>query len=142
MTTNQIYPHSEALARAIVVGNDVAPGTPGVTKAGEPYVTLTGSGDHKPKGSIILPDGSEAEFVLRDRGGVGLADNEATVAFDGTFAFPIAGSPAEGDIVYLTGSGTISKTGTKVFGVVEFARPADGDYAVKIGQFTAPTATP
>lgn len=141
MTTNQIYAHTESLARVITVGNDVAPGTPGRTAAGEPYVTLTGSGDHKPQGSVLLPDGTEAAFDVRSRGGVGLADDEATVAFDGTFAFPVTGTPADGDIVYLTGSGTLSKTGTDVFGVVEFARPASGDYAVKIGnQFVAPSA--
>lgn len=135
MADNMIYSDIPSLRRAVVVGNDVAPGTPVVTGQGA-GVTLTGSGDYQRTAEVTLPDGTTATYVDRLRGGVGLEDDEATVTFTGSFAFVFEGSDeAEaGDVVTIEAGGELAVAGAgDRLGVVEFVRPEDGAAVVKIG---------
>lgn len=133
MTTNMVYGDIPSTRRVVEVGSKVAPGTPVATALGA-GVTLTGSGDFKPTARTI----EGVEFPLRDRGGVGLGDTEATVAFSGSFAFEIEGADETteaGTQVYVA-DGKAALTGDVPLGKVEFVRPgADGtvDVVVKIG---------
>lgn len=144
MAKNMIFGDVPSLRRVVEVGSNVAPGTPVRTAFG-PGVTLTGSGDYKPKASTL----EGVEYEVRDRGGVGLGDKEATVAFSGSFAFDITHSkPASvkaGDLVVMADASSRELTiagadstpdAATVFGVIEFVRSTDADSAdvvVRIG---------
>lgn len=138
MADNMIFKDDEKTRRVHEVGSKVAPGTPVVTPEGA-GVTLTGSGDNAVLGETVLPDGEIVEYVARRRGGVGLEDEEATVAFSGTFAFVFDGSDLleGGEVILIDDSGDLvveaeGVTGERL-GIVEFVRPEDGAAAVKIG---------
>ena len=121
---------------------------PAATKAGTPLiikeksaVTLTNRGDVASE-SLTINDVSGSRTVIFSRGGVGLADDEASVAYTGTYLFPVTGATA-GDTatntkVYITSAGALTLTvGTNtLYGVVY--RPKDwtniaGSLPVKIG---------
>lgn len=148
MANNMIFSDIPSTRRVLDVGTKVAPGTPGVF-AGKGFVTLTGSGDNP----VIAHTQEGLEYTLRERGGVGLEDFEATCAFSGSFAFDVADADdtvVPGDPVYLvadanaeegdnvaTGTLTVTASGTDdvLFGYVDFFR---GEYSatdtvVKIG---------
>lgn len=133
MSKNMIYADIRSTRRARTVGNDVAPGTP-VMVDGRAGVTVTGSGDYS-RNVVVGP-----YTVAVEGGGVGLLDDQATVAFSGTWAFPVAGATAatpEGTPVYIDEDGelTLTATDNEAFGVVDFFRGETSatDTAVKIG---------
>lgn len=140
MALNVIFSDIESERRTAVVGNDVAPGT-ALIIGGRPVVTLTGSGDYT---NGLTSTGNDAldEFlnIGVGMGGIGLADDEATVTPTGTYAFPVTGASsatARGTAVYRTSGGllTLTSSGNTKFGIVEFFRGEDSatDTAVTIG---------
>ena len=152
MAYNVIFSDISSTRRHRTVGSKVAPGTPGV-EGTRPFVTYSGSGDH-PVTSRTLEG---IEYVVRERGGVGLEDHEATVSYGGTVAFDVEGADedtaVEGEVVYFvpaasqpTGAGANIKTGTLTlddaavgavpFGTVDFFRGeySATDTAVVIGE--------
>lgn len=138
MADNMIFKDDEKTRRVYEVGSKVAPGTPVVTPEGA-GVTLTGSGDNAVLGEFVAPDGEIVEYTARQRGGVGLEDEEATVTFSGTFAFVFEDSDLleGGEVILIDASGDLvveaeGVTGDRL-GIVEFVRPEDGAAAVKIG---------
>ena len=140
MALNVIFSDIESERRATVVGNDVAPGTPLIV-GGRPVVTITGSGDYT-NGLTTTGNDVLDEFlnVGVGKGGIGLADNEATVSPTGTYAFDVVGATvntAKGATVYLTSAGalTLTEGSNTKFGVVEFFRGETSatDTAVTIG---------
>ena len=131
MAFDWVYEDLRGERRPAIVGPGLAPVTP-VQVLGRPGVTVTGSGNYKgQEGTITKPavDGLGAFSTTfgNSRGGESLQDTEATVAFTGTIAGPVAGatsSTAQGTLVYLTSSKTLTLTAgsnTK-FGVVQFFR--------------------
>lgn len=100
------------------VGTGVAPGTAVLSSTDQPGVTITGSGDYEKTEVIGLTS------VTYPAGGVGLAAEDATVAVDGAFRFPVAGASdatAVNTLVYITGAGALTLTaeGNTLFGKVD-----------------------
>lgn len=125
MAKNMVYSDIESERRPAVVGNNVAPGSPRIV-GGRPVVTITGSGDYAGNAITLTANGTTTTLA-GGRGGVGLADNEATVTPTGSYAFNVTGasaSTARGTAVYLTSgnSVTLTATGNTKFGIVEFFR--------------------
>lgn len=90
------------------VGNDVAPGTAVLDINGQPGVTVTGSGDY----TTTFAVGPYTITGINDTAG-GLLDDQATVAVDGAFRFPVAGASAAtpgNTLVYLAADGTLTLT--------------------------------
>ena len=139
MALNVIFSDVESERRATTVGNDVAPGTPLIV-GGRPVVAITGSGDYSGNAVTLSVPGSADVVLAGGRGGVGLADDQATVSPTGTYAFDVEGATdatTPGTVVYLAAAGTLTLTeadATK-FGVVEFFRGelSATDTAVTIG---------
>lgn len=156
---NMIFSDVRSLRRVRQVGNKVAPGTAGV-EGGKAFVTITGSGDNPAYGKIPpLPGQNVGEgysVLIRERGGVGLEDNEATVTYTGSYFFDVedadADTAVEGAKVYLvpattqptnksdaisTGTLTLddAASGAVEFGTVDFFRGelSATDTVVKIG---------
>ena len=100
------------------VGTGVAPGTPVLSTEDQPGVTITGSGDYT-KSAVVGPytvSGIPA-------GGIGLADDDATVAVDGAFRFPVDGATdatAVNTPVYIAGGAlTLTAEGGILFGKID-----------------------
>lgn len=136
---NVCYSDVESRRRTRVVGNDVAPGTPLISK-GVPAVTITGSGDYDGNAVKLVSAGMEV-VIAGGRGGETLRDDEATITFTGTYYFDVEGataSVAEDAVVYITSAGalTLTDTGNTKYGVVEFFRGETSatDTAVTIGE--------
>lgn len=140
MALNVIFSDIESERRATTVGNDVAPGTPLIV-GGRPVVTITGSGDYTngltSTGNTVIDQMLE---VGEGQGGIGLADDQATVSPTGTYAFDVTGADkdtAPGTAVYLTSGGalTLTEGSNTKFGIVEFFRGETSatDTAVTIG---------
>jgi len=136
MALNRIFAEDERNNRARVVPADTKAGDPLVIED-RPAVALTNRGDVP--GSSITVDGTS--YTLSG-GGVGLDDDQASVAFDGTFLFEVAGATdgdsAQGTQVYITSAGalTLTSTGNTKFGTVD--KPQDwydvaGSLPVRIG---------
>lgn len=138
MATNLIYLGSPEKNREREVGADVLPGTPKIV-GGKSVVTLTASGGTD-AASINVPGG----YTISGGpgiGGVGNRTNYATVAYDGTYEFDVAGvttSTASDVAVYITSAGalTLTATGNTAYGVTDF--PPDyhktaGKAPVRIG---------
>lgn len=138
MATNVIYQGTREEQRAVPVPTKTPPGK-ALIVGGRPAVTITGSGDYDGN-KITLTANGETTVLAGGRGGVGLKDLEATVAFTGTYAFPVTGASAATSpqtTVYITSGGvlTLSASGNTKFGVVEFFRgeKSETDTAVTIG---------
>lgn len=140
MALNVIFSDVESERRATTVGNDVAPGTPLIV-GGRPVVTITGSGDYT---NGLTTTGNEVIDQMLEvgeaNGGVGLADDQATVTPTGTYAFDVTGATVAtvpGTAVYLTSAGalTLTEGSNTKFGIVEFFRgeTSETDTAVTIG---------
>jgi len=125
MTTNMILSDIESERRTATVGNDVAPGT-ALIIGGRPVVTITGSGDYDGN-AITMTANGVTTTLFGGSGGVGLADDEATVSPTGSYAFPVTGASAataRGTAVFRTSGGvlTLTSSGNTLFGIVEFFR--------------------
>lgn len=140
MALNVIYSDIESEHRPMLVGNDVAPGTPLII-GGRPVVTITGSGDYTngltTTGNTVIDQMLE---VGEGNGGTSLAADQATVSPTGTYAFDVTGATdatTPGTVVYLTGAGalTLTEGSNTKFGIVEFFRGETSatDTAVTIG---------
>lgn len=94
---------------------------------GRPAVALTNRGDN---GVTLEADG---QIVLISRGGASLADDQATVTFDGVFELPVTGvttSTASGTKVYYKAATTgdtptpaelvLTSSGNTLFGSVDW----------------------
>ena len=68
------------------VGTGVAPGTPVLSTEDQPGVTITGSGDYE------VTEAYGPYDITYPAGGIGLAAEDATVAVDGAFRFPVDGA--------------------------------------------------
>lgn len=138
MATNQVFADIPSTRRVREVGSNVAPGTPLIAD-GRGAVTITGSGDY----TRTVTVGSISQVVTG--GGVGLGDEDATLAFTGSWAFDVDGASdatAPGTPVYLDAAGALTLSADdgagddyEPYGVVDFFRGETSatDTVVKIG---------
>lgn len=139
MSTNMVFSDIPSTRRVVVVPSGTGPGAPIIAPGGEAAVTITGRGDYT--STQTLADGT---VITINGGGVGLPANSATCAFNGSFAFPVAGASASttpGTAVYRTTAGALTLTvGTNaLYGIVDFFRGelSATDTVVKIGVVVA-----
>lgn len=136
MALNRIYKETERNNRARVVPSGTVSGQPLLVES-RPAVAITDRGDATKSFTL----GGLTVSGLPS-GGVGLADNEASVAFDGTWLFPVTGATngdsAQGTVVYITSGGalTLTASGNTRYGTVD--RPKDfhniaGSLPVRVG---------
>lgn len=120
MARNRIYAENEKNNRSRPVPTGTKAGAPLLVET-RPAVALTNRGD-VPAESIAINGGTP--YVIMG-GGVGNAPDAASVAFDGTFLFPVtgatAGTTADGTAVYITTANALTLTeGTNtLYGVVD-----------------------
>lgn len=119
MALNRIYAGTDRKNRTRVVPSGTVSGD-FLLIDGRPAVALTSRGDATKSESIL-------GYTLSGipSGGVGLEDDEATVAFDGTYALPVNGvtTATESDVaVYIDGSGdlTLTETNNDLFGYTDY----------------------
>lgn len=135
MATNLVYRNDNKKNRVRDLGETIAPGTAVLTPEGEPAVAVTGSADYTI--SETIPGVGTLSGI--PAGGVGLEEQEVTLAYDGTWEFDdiVDGDTLEvGDPVYITGTGALNAAGSDVFGTVDFVPDYDetrGFVPVKIG---------
>lgn len=140
MATNLVYRNTDSLNRVQDLGATLAPGVAVISLDGKPAVTVTASADYV-KSEVIPGVGTLSGIPA---GGVGLKEQEVTLAFDGTWEFPTAGitgvtaTTANGTPIYRTSGGTLTATeGTNVpFGSVDIPPGYDrsrGFTPIKIG---------
>lgn len=137
MALNLVYRNTDSKNRVEDLGATLAPGTPVLSQADLPAVTVTGSGDYVKSETIM---GMTISGI--PAGGVGLKGQEVTLAFDGTWEFPVTGASAtteQGTAVYLTSSGTLTTTasGNTAYGYVDWPPTYDrtrGVVPVRIGE--------
>lgn len=119
MALNRIYKGDERNNRARVVPSGTVSGAPLLIES-RPAVALTDRGDATRSFTL----GGLTVSGLPS-GGVGLADTEASLAFDGTFLFPVtgatAGDSAQGTVVYITSGNalTLTASGNTRYGTVD-----------------------
>lgn len=109
MALNRIFKENERDNRARVVPSGTTSGDP-LLVGSRPAVALTDRGDATTTATI---PGSTISVTGLASGGVGLADNEASLAFNGTFEFPVTGATtatAQDAVVYITGAGALTMT--------------------------------
>lgn len=135
MATNLVYRNDNKKNRVRDLGETIAPGTAVLTPEGEPAVAVTGSADYTI--SETIPGVGTLSGI--PAGGVGLEEQEVTLAYDGTFEFDDitgGGDAVVGDPIYITGTGALNVAGSDVFGTVDFVPDYDatrGFVPVKIG---------
>ena len=137
MALNQIFAPRHGSNRARVVASGVVAGTP-LLSGGEPAVALTSRGDATKTDAIA---GSGVTSVTYKSGGVGLATDEASLAFNGTFEFAVAGvttGTVSGTAVYITSGGALNLTasGNTLYGYTDYPkgyRKEAGRAPVRIG---------
>ncbi len=137
MALNQIFAPTHGKNRVRVVASGVVSGQPLLSGA-EPAVALTDRGDAVKTTAIA---GSGLTSVTYKSGGAGLAANEASLAFDGTFEFAVTGATTgtdSGVAVYITAGGalTTTLTGNTLFGYTDYPkgyRKEAGRAPVRIG---------
>jgi hypothetical protein len=138
MALNKIYASTEAKHRLRTVGTNVQPGTPLLVNA-RPAVTITASGDATKTQTTNLPSGLTS--ITYENGGFGNPDNQAVVAYDGTWEFAVTGattSTASDVAVYITSGGALTTTasGNTLFGYTDYPpdyRKTAGRAPVRIG---------
>lgn len=149
MALNKIFADTERNRRARKLSTITAPSSapttiqPGVPVlvAGRPAVSLTASGNGTVTTSNPVPGVTSITFT---NGGVSLAADEATFAFDGTFEFPVTAaqtstaSDVEVFIVKASGALTLTADGanTAHYGWTDFPigyRKTAARAAVRIG---------
>lgn len=136
MAMNLVYRNTDSQNRVEDLGKTLAPGTPALSTAGLPVVAVTGSADYTL--TETLADGSVISGV--PAGGVGLREQEVTLAFDGTWEFEVDGataSTAQGTEVFIDdATNELSLTGTDTYGYVDWSTDYDrtrGLTPVRIG---------
>lgn len=143
MATNLVYRNTDSQNRVEDLGATLAPGTPVVSEAGLAAVTVTGSADYTV--SEVIPGAGTLSGI--PAGGVGLKDQEVTLAFDGTWEFlasefadtaPDPEAVAQGTAVYITSGGDLTTTegANTAFGYVDVPPDYDrtrGFVPVRIG---------
>lgn len=127
MATNMIFKYSVAGSKAPKVRELSGPTAAGIplldpTDA-RPAVTLTATGNYTVTVTDNLPFGWTSVTGVA-AGGESLRDNEATLAYDGTWEFSVAGADADtanGTEVFITGSGdlTLTEGSNDTYGVVD-----------------------
>ena len=141
MATNLVFKNDNKQNRVVTLAATYGPGVP-VIANGSPAVTVTGSGDYTK--SEVIPGVGTLSGVAA--GGVGLAGKEVSVAFSGTWEFPVAditgiasvAAAVNGETVYITSANALTTTaGTNIkFGTVDFPKEYDktrGLVPIKIG---------
>ena len=141
MATNLVFKNDNKQNRVVTLAATYGPGVP-VIANGSPAVTITGSGDYTK--SEVIPGVGTLSGVAA--GGVGLAGKEVSVAFSGTWEFPVAditgiasvAAAVNGETVYITSANALTTTaGTNLkFGTVDFPKEYDktrGLVPIKIG---------
>lgn len=141
MATNLVFKNDNKQNRVVTLAATYGPGVP-VIANGSPAVTVTGSGDYTK--SEVIPGVGTLSGVAA--GGVGLAGKEVSVAFSGTWEFPVAditgiasvAAAVNGETVYITSANALTTTaGTNLkFGTVDFPKEYDktrGLVPIKIG---------
>ena len=141
MAKNLVYRNDNKQNRAVVLAATHGSGEPVLTPAGEPAVTLTGSGDYT-KTETIPGVGTLSGIAA---GGQGLTGKEVTVALSGTWEFPeddvtgtTAATATQGLKVYITSALSLTTTAgsNTFFGTVDFPKDYDktrGFVPVKLG---------
>lgn len=141
MAKNLVYRNDNKQNRTVTLSATHGSGEPVLTPAGEPAVTLTGSGDYT--ATETIPGVGTLSGI--PAGGAGLTGKQVTVALSGTFEFDeddIAGTTAatatQGQKIYITSANALTTTAgsNTFFGTVDF--PVDynktrGFVPVKLG---------
>jgi len=118
MATNLVYRNDDSNNRVEDLGLTLAPGTPVLSKAGLPAVTVTASADYRITRDLDDYFTDIDVTVTYGRGGASLKGQEATLAFDGTWEFPTAditgvnATAAHGTPVYITAARKLTATAT------------------------------
>lgn len=120
MALNRIFKENERDNRARVVPSGTKSGDP-VLIGARPAVALTDRGDAT---KTVTLGGTS---ITLPSGGVGLADDEASLAFNGTFEFEVTGattSTAQDSVVYITSAGALTTTATSNtrYGTVDYPK--------------------
>lgn len=142
MAKNLVYKNDNKQNRVEDLGETYDSGTPVLSLAGRPAITVTGSGDFT-RTEEIVGVGTLSGIAA---GGQGLEGTEVTLAFSGTWEFPegdvaglTAASAEQGDDVYITSTNALTATeGSNTFyGTVDFPKDYDksrGLIPIKIGE--------
>lgn len=128
MAMNMVYTFNRERARERQVPAGTLSGAPLLIN-GRPCVALTARGDST--NTKVLADGTT---ITRNVGGASNAFDSASVAYDGTWEFTIAGIPtntAQDTAVYITAGNvlTLLLTGNTLFGYTDYPR----DYTKTVG---------
>lgn len=131
MALNQIFAPTTGKCKAREVDAGVTAGTP-LLSGDLPAVALTDRGDATRTQAVA---GSNVTSITYKTGGASLADDEASLAFDGTFEFAVTGATAdtEDDVeVFITAAGALTTTGTgnTHYGYTDYPR----DYRKEAGR--------
>ena len=137
MALNLVYRNTDSQNRVEDLGKTLAPGLPVVSKAGLPATTVTGSADYVKTDTAF---GMTLSGI--PAGGVGLKGKEVTLAFDGTWEYPVTGgtaATAQGVKVYIVPDSTYLTTTSDSnveFGYIDWSPDYDrtrGVLPVRIG---------
>lgn len=138
MAINKIFASDQRTHRVRTVPSGTKSGDPLLLNA-RPAFAITDRGDATRTKTTGLPAGLTS--ITYKSGGVGLAADQATVSYSGTFEAPVTGattSTGQDVAVYITSAGalTLTDTGNTLFGYtdypVDFVKAA-GRAAVRIG---------
>lgn len=138
MATNLVFRNIDSKNRSFDAGETYAPGVPLLDPAGEPVVTVTGSGDYTISES--LPPYTISGIP---HGGFGLEGTEVTVADDGTWEFEVDGADPltidNGEPIYIDTNGelTVTEASNTLYGHTDFPLDYDrtrGVVPVRIGR--------
>ena len=138
MALNKIYQYTEALVRERPVPANTLAGTPLLINT-RPAVTLTARGDATKTTAVA---GNYLTSVTYKVGGASNKADSASVAYDGTFEFAVAGattSTADDVEVFITSGGALTLTvGTNThYGWTDYPvgyRKTAGRAAVRVGK--------
>lgn len=138
MAKNKIFQSTQAKHRARVVPDGTKAGAP-LLIGGRPAVALSDRGNATRTETAGLPAGLTS--ITYKSGGVGLKEDQASVAFDGTWEFAVTGattSTGQDVKVYITSAGalTLTEGSNTLFGYTDY--PEDfvkvaGRAAVRVG---------
>ena len=135
MATNLVYKYTESKTRVRTLAASVPGGTPLLDPSdSRPAVTITATGDYTVTVTDNLPYGW-ASVTGVAKGGAGLVGKEATLAYDGTWEFPVTGvttSTVQGAQVYITSAGELTLTASTntAYGRIDY--PTDYEKAAAI----------